>query len=105
MSDAQRDLVEALVMAGQQEGFDEGALVLAGEGGGAKVMAAMRAHGFTAPQAAEAARYATTEAAALAWLCLHVPEDDLPPAYRPTTGTDLVFVPVRIRRQRGRHAA
>ncbi|KAK3822844.1 MAG: P-loop containing nucleoside triphosphate hydrolase protein [Benniella sp.] len=48
--------------------------------------------GFRERHVAEALQYCNTQAAALDWLCLHVPEDDLPPSflqsnYNPTITT------------------
>ena len=60
------------------------------------MQAALRSCGFTAALASEATLHARTLDAALAWLCLHVPEDDLPAQYRPTAASELTFVQVQM---------
>ena len=106
MSTEQRDLVEALV-----RDLDDADSAWDAAGGAAedspKVEAALTAAGFTAAQAREALQYARTFAAAVEWLCVHMPEDDLPPRYRPTTAAPFTYVPVGARsgRPARRHAA
>ncbi|KAG0246716.1 P-loop containing nucleoside triphosphate hydrolase protein [Mortierella sp. GBAus27b] len=45
---------------------------------------ALTTMGFRERHVAEALQYCNTQAAALDWLCLHVPEDDLPPSFLQT---------------------
>jgi len=93
MSTEQRDLVEALV-----RDLDDADSAWDAVGGVAedapKVEAALAAAGFTPAQAREALHYARTFAAAVEWLCVHMPEDDLPSRYRPTTAASFTYVPV-----------
>ena len=94
MSDAQRELVEALVMDAETLDLGEGAgpaeAAVAGN-----LQAILTNLGFWPPQAREALQYTRTLDAALSWLCLHVPEDDLPERYRATAPSQLTFVAVR----------